>query len=392
MFVHQLSDRVKMLPSVDWSRRLFDSLIPLPDGTSYNAYLIRGSEKTALLDTTDPTRTQELLAALAAESVNYVISNHSEQDHSGSLPAILQRFPQAQLVCTPKAKPFLIDLLHLPEDKFVTVADGQTLSLGDRTLEFVHTPWVHWPETMSTYLREERILFSCDFFGSHLATSQPYVTEETAAYEPAKRYYGEIMAPFAKLIAKNLERLEKYDIAIIAPSHGPAYKRPAFILDAYREWVYGEPKNLVLIPFVSMHDSTRLMAEHLTAALATRGVQVQLFDLSVTDLGKLAMALVDAATLALGSCTVLAGPHPLAAYAAVLVNALRPKLKFATVFGSFLWGGKTVETLSGLLTNIKPEIIEPVYIKGLPRPEDYAALDRLADAIVQKHRAAGLIR
>jgi flavorubredoxin len=393
MFAHTMSERVWQLPAIDWHLRLFDALIPTPDGTSYNAYLIRGSEKTALVDTSEPVNMAEFMALLdTLPAPDYVVSQHAEQDHSGTLPAVLQRYPQATLVVTPKAKQMLLDLLPLAEERILTVEDGKTLSLGDRTLEFIHVPWVHWPETMATYLREERILFSCDFFGSHLATTTLYQTDEGHALEVAKRYYAEIMIPFAKLIRKNLERLQAYDIHVIAPSHGPAYQRPAFIMDAYREWTAGRPKNLVVLPFVSMHDSTRLMADHLTEALVDRGIGVQLFDLTVTDLGKLAMSLVDAATVVLGACTVLAGPHPAAVYAAVLANALRPPaVKHFSIIGSYLWGGKTVETLVGLLPNLKVETLAPVYIKGAPKLVDFAALDRLADDILQRHRAAGLV-
>lgn len=392
MFVHRISERVVQYPTADWNRRLFDSLIPLPDGTSYNAYLIKGSEKTALIDTTEPAVKEGLLKRLeSVPAIDYLVSNHAEQDHSGAIPHILARYPRAKLVVTPKAKPMLMDLLHVPEEAFITVADGETISLGDRTLEFIHLPWVHWPETMGVYLREERILFSCDFFGSHMATSELYAPEDGQIYEAAKRYYAEIMMPFARHIAKNLEKLEKYPIEIIAPSHGPIYRRPAFILDAYRDWISETPKNLVVLPYVSMHDSTRIMAEHLTDALVERGVIVQPFDLAVTDIGKLAIALVDAATIVIGAPTVLGGPHPNAVYAAVLANALRPKAKFVSIIGSYLWGGKTVEILSNLISNLKVEILEPVYIKGLPRAEDLAALTRLAETIAQRHRAAGVL-
>jgi flavorubredoxin len=394
MFTHKLSERVWQLPSVDWNRRLFDALIPLPDGTSYNAYFVQGSEKNVLLDTSEPILGEDFLKALEKlPAPDYVVSQHAEQDHSGALPAVLAKYPEAQLIATPKAKPMLMDLLHLPADRIITAEDGAELALGDRTLEFIHVPWVHWPETMSTYLREERILFSCDFFGSHLATSELFHNDEGRALEAAKRYYAEIMMPFARIIRKNLERLEPYEMAVIAPSHGPAYSRPALILDAYRDWVFGEAKNEVVLPYVSMHDSTRIMAEYLTKALVERGIAVHLFDLAVTDLGKLAIALVDAATLVLGSCTVLAGPHPAAAYGALLINALRPlKVQNFAVIGSFLWGGKTVETLSGLLSNLKVETLEPVYIKGLPRPGDFECLDHLAEQIAQKHRSAGLLK
>ena len=378
--------------AIDWDRRLFDALIPTPDGTSYNAYLVRGSEKTALIDTVDPAMDLVLinnLDQLKVEQLDYIICNHAEQDHAGSIPVILELYPEARVVCTPKCKGMLMDLLHLDESVFITVNDKDTLSLGNRTFEFIHAPWVHWPETMVSYLREDNILFSCDFFGSHMAQSALYVQDEGQIYEAAKRYFGEIMMPFRTTIQKNLERLKDYKIDIIAPSHGPVYAKPEFILDAYKSWVYAEPKNVVLLPYVSMHGSTGEMVNYLVEALIERGVNVKQFDLTVADPGKIAIALVDAATLVLGTCTVLGGAHPLAANAAFLVNALRPNLKFASIIGSFGWGGRTIEQITGMLTNLKLEIIEPVYIKGSPKEEDFESLDKLADAIAHKHRDQG---
>lgn len=379
--------------AVDWDRRLFDALIPLPDGTSYNSYLIRGSGATALVDTVDDTMADVLLDnldRLGVTDIDYVIANHAEQDHSGSLPCILDKFPRAKLVATEKCKGMLIDLLGIKPDVFTTVADGETISLGDRTLEFIHAAWVHWPETMLTYLREEKILFPCDLFGSHLATSDLYVRDEGRVYEAAKRYYAEIMMPFHNVIGKHLDRLKGYDIDIIAPSHGPLYSKPGFILDAYRDWVVGEPANVVVLPYISMHGSTREMVRYLVGALVERGVSVQQFDLSVTDLGKLAMSLVDAATIVIGVPTVLAGAHPAVAYAAMLANALRPKVRFASIIGSYGWGGKTVEQVSGLISNLKVEVLDPVLCKGLPGEEDLKALDGLADGIAARHKEAGI--
>ena len=150
-----MSERVQILASVDWTRRLFDALIPLPDGTSYNAYLIKGSEKTALIDSTDPAKSAELMSMLKdVPAIDYLISHHAEQDHSGTIPLVLAKYPNAKLVCSVKAKSMLIDLLDIAEDRIVPVEDGETLSLGDRTFEFIYTPWVHWPETICSYLRE----------------------------------------------------------------------------------------------------------------------------------------------------------------------------------------------------------------------------------------------
>ena len=389
----EIKQGIYWVGAIDWDRRLFDALIPLPDGTSYNAYLIKGSRKTALIDTVDPPTGEILfrhLDELKVKKLDYVIANHAEQDHSGTIPRVLDRYPGAKLVCTPKCKGMLIDLLMVAEDRFQTVADKDTISLGDRTLEFIHTPWVHWPETMVSYLREDRILFSCDFFGSHLATTDLYVTDEGRVYEAAKRYFAEIMMPFRAAIEKNLEKLSDYKIDIIAPSHGPMHDRPEFIMQDYNSWVFDKPKNIVVLPYISMHGSTRQMVDYLVETLATKGVTVQQFDLSVSDIGKLAMALVDAATIVIGAPTVLAGAHPGTAHAAFLANALRPKVKFVSIIGSYGWGGKTVEQLAAMIPNLKAEVLEPVLCKGLPRPADFAALEKLADTIAQKHRAEGL--
>ncbi|MFQ6034211.1 MAG: FprA family A-type flavoprotein, partial [Candidatus Bipolaricaulia bacterium] len=316
---------------------------------------------------------------------DYIIANHAEQDHSGTIPLVLDTFPQAKVVTNPKCKGMLIDLLAIPEERFITVDDRDKISLGDRTLKFVYAPWVHWPETMFTYLQEDKLLFTCDFLGSHLATSDLYAHDRERVCEAAKRYYAEIMMPFRATIKRNLEKIAPLEIEMIAPSHGPIYDDPRFILDAYREWVSDEVKNEVILPYVSMHGSTKEMVDHFVGALMDRGIGVKQLNLAAVDLGRLAMALVDAATLVIAAPTVLVGPHPSAIYAAYLVNALQPKLRFASIIGSYGWGTKMVEQLSGMLSNLKVELIEPVIVKGRPREDDFKALDRLADKIQAKH-------
>ncbi len=389
----KLKANIYWVGAVDWDRRLFDELIPLPDGTSYNAYLVKGSKKTALIDTVDPPMASVLidnLNQLGVKNIDYVIAHHAEQDHSGTLPQILKLYPNAMVVTTPKCKDLLTNLLLIPESKITTVKDGGTLSLGDKTLEFIYAPWVHWPETMLTYLREDKILFTCDFFGSHLATSNLYVTDEATVYEAAKRYYAEIMMPFKTVIQKNLEKMKDIQIDVIAPSHGPLYDKPGFILEAYKDWVDAPPKNIVVLPYTSMHGSTKKMVEYFVAALVERGITVKQFNLAKVDIGKLAMALVDAATIVIGSPTVLVGPHPNVVYAVYLANALRPKLKFASIIGSYGWGGKMVEQITRMLSNLKVELLEPVVIKGFPKEQDFGALDRLADEILNKHKEHNL--
>jgi len=394
MAVKEIKKDVFFVGAIHWDRRLFDELIPLPDGTSYNAYIIKGSEKIALIDTVDPATEDQLLTnlkVLGVDKIDYVISNHAEQDHSGSIPTILKLFPEAKVVTNEKCKSFLQDLLHIPANRFITINDGDTLSLGNKTLKFVFTPWVHWPETMVTYLVEDKILFSCDFFGSHLATSQLFVQDDPKVLEDAKRYYAEIMMPFRNIIQKNIEKVKALDLEMIAPSHGPIYLNPDFIINAYSEWVSDNVKNEVILPHVSMHGSTERMVNYFIDALIKRGITVKPFNLTVTDIGELAMALVDAATIILATPTVLTGAHPAAVYAAFLTNALRPKLKFAGIIGSYGWGGKTVEQIKGLLTNLKVELLEPILIKGLPREEKLKLLDNLAESIYKKHKEAGII-
>jgi flavorubredoxin len=390
MKARQIKTNVHWVGAIDWDRRLFDALIPLPDGTSYNAYLVRGSQKVALIDTVNPSMTHVLMAFLEdVPVIDYIIANHAEQDHSGSIPQVLAKYPDAKVVTTPKGKEMLMALLLVPENRFITVKDGEALSLGDKTLEFVHAPWVHWPETMLTYLREDRILFPCDLFGSHLATTDLYVSDGGQVHEAAKRYFAEIMMPFRTSIEKHLERLKSYKIDIIGPSHGPMHDKPQFIMEAYRNWVFGSPKNIVVLPYISMHGSTQKMVEYFVGALADKGVTVRQFDMAATDVGKLAMALVDAATLVIGTPTVLVGPHPNIAYAAFLANALRPRLQFISIIGSYGWGSKAVEQLTGMIPNLKAEVLAPVLSKGFPREEDFKALDSLATAIAEKHKERG---
>lgn len=388
----KLKDNVYYIGAVDWDRRLFDALIPLPDGTTYNSYIVKGSEKTALLDTVDPPMINILMDQLKDfPKIDYVIAHHAEQDHSGVLPDVLAKYPDAVLITSPKGKGMMMDLLHIDENRFKTVEDGETISLGNKTLRFIHTPWVHWPETMSTYLEEDRILFSCDFFGSHYASNQIFAEEKDKVYLAAKRYYAEIMMPYANHVAKDLEKIHDLKIDIIAPSHGPLYNDPSFIIDAYKDWVLGKPKNLVVIPYISMHGSTAVMVERLVTALTAENVVVEQFDLTSVDLGKLAMSLVDAATIVIGTPTVLSGPHPNALYAIALANALRPKARFVSLVGSFGWGTKIAEQVVGMIPNLKVEVIDPVIFKGLPREADLTAIDALAGKIAAKHKEAGLL-
>lgn len=388
MAVRTISPDVYSIGAIDWNLRLFDALIGTPEGTSYNAFVVKGTEKTALIDTVDPAFEESLLKNLmriGISSLDYIVINHAEQDHAGSLPLLLDMFPGAKVVADEKCRDLLGRLLDVPEDRVTVVKDGDTIDLGGKTLEFIIAPWVHWPETMMTYLKEDGILFSCDLFGSHLATSELFVRDFTKVERMAKRYFAEIMMPFRSSVLAAMQKVAEREVRIIAPSHGPFYDDPSLILDVYAEWTSDTVKNLVLLPYVSMHGSTAKMVSFLTDALIERGIEVQPYDLSKSDLGDIAMTTLDAATIVIATPTVLFGPHPVALNAAYILSALRPKTKFISVIGSFGWGGKTVQTLVDTLSHLSAEVIDPVYIRGYPTGEDLVALNALADTIVKKH-------
>ncbi|MFH1214590.1 MAG: FprA family A-type flavoprotein, partial [Candidatus Neomarinimicrobiota bacterium] len=216
------------------------------------------------------------------------------------------------------------------------------------------------------------------------------VDDKNRVYRSAKRYYAEIMMPFRNNARQNLEKIRNLEIDLIAPSHGPSYPEPGFIMEAYEDWTSDRVSNEVLIPYVSMHGSTEKMVQHLTAALIDRQIKVQPFNLARTDIGELAMALVDAATVVIGSPTVILGPHPAAVTAAYLTNLLRPKTRFLGIIGSYGWGGKMVENLGSLLSGLKAEILPPVVIKGHPKAEDFIAIENLADEIAARHNSLNL--
>lgn len=386
MIVKEIKKNVYGIMVNDWDRRLFDELIPLPDGTTYNAYFIK-DKKNVLIDTADPRKTEKfmgIIKEISGGKIDYIISHHAEQDHSGSIPAVLSAFPAAKIITGEKGAVLLNKLLLTAEDRVLTIKHEDEINIGERTLKFYSTPWVHWPETIITYSPQDRVLFTCDLFGTHLATSNFY-SSDYKVYSAAKRYYAEIMMPFRNHIRKHLDLIEGLDIEIIAPSHGPAHSNPEFIINAYRDWTADNVKNEVVVPYVSMHGSIDRMVDYFTDALIKREIAVKPFNLTVTDTGELAMALVDAATLVLGTPAVLGGPHPSALYATYLFKILRPKTRFASVIGSFGWGSNMLKIITDMLPS-EIGIIEPVIVNGYPRQEDFNSLEKLADNILNKHR------
>ena len=388
MPIRQLTEDIYWVGSIDWDRRLFDELIPLPDGTSYNSYLVKNKDDALLVDTVDPAKKEEFFQNIKeakVEKISYIIAHHAEQDHAGCIKDVLKKYPGCRIITNKKCKSLLIDELHLDDKDFYEIKDGEIFQFGNKKYQFIFAPWVHWPETFLTYLPEERILFSCDFLGSHLATSKLWSEDNANIYHAAKRYYAEIMMPFRQNINNHLKKLKDISIKIIAPSHGPIYKKPEFILNAYQDWVSDKVSDEVIIPYISMHGSTEKMVYYLMEQLISRDIKVTPYHLIYTDIGKLAISLVDAATIIMASPTVLTGPHPQVVYAAYLCNILKPKAKYAGIIGSFGWGSKMEEDILQLLKKLKVELLPTVMVKSNPRKEDYLKLNQLADAIAKNH-------
>jgi flavorubredoxin len=329
------------------------------------------------------------LKSMGLERLDYIVSNHAEPDHAGSIPAVLAAYPQAKVLANVKCSSLLKSSLNLPADAIQLLQDEQVLSLGDKSLRFLWVPWVHWPDSTITYIVEDQIMFSCDFLGAHLATSDLYATDEARVERAARMYYAEIMMPYRPSVSKHLKRLDDLTIKMIAPGHGPVCARPEFILSLYRQWASDETRPEVIIPYLSMYESTAKMVAYLVDRLMEKGMSVQPFNVADLDSGRFSSALVEASTVVFASPTVLNGPHPAMAYAAYLANVLRPKTKYAAIIGSYGWGTGMPDNLAAMLPNLNVKWFEPINAGGTAKAEDLVALDRLvADICVANGVAA----
>jgi len=389
--ITRLSDNVYWVGVRDWNRRLFDALIPLPKGTSYNAYIIIGDNKKALIDTVNPGFEKELeekVKRIAEPSeIDYIIMNHAEPDHAGSIPYMLKKSSKAKLVTSVQGARMAQRFYDVPTDRLITVRDQETISLGDKTLRFIEAPMLHWPETMFTYLNEDKILFPCDFFGSHIAGGS-FDDEVEDLLVHAQRYFGEIMMPFRTMGQRALEKIKDVDINTIAPSHGPVHRNPERILNAYRKWVNGETKQKAIVAYATMWHSTEKMIQPLVETLASEGIETAVCNLAVSDIGDIAKDLVDARAIVLGAPTVLGGVHPLAVYATYLVKALRPPLKFALVLSSYGWGGGAIRHIQEILGQTKLELVGAMEINGPPSEDDIKKVTELGIALAKKIKEA----
>lgn len=378
----------------DEDRLIFDELIPLDHGTSYNSYIIQGSDKTAVIDTMYPKFTQEYLKSFdenGITKVDYIIANHGEQDHSGSIPALLEKFPDAVVVTNAVCAGNLKEMLLVPAEKIKVVTNNEELSLGNKTLKFMIAPGVHWPDTMFTYIVEDNVICTCDFLGAHYIFDDVFAVESKDLERSAKKYFAEIMMPFSTVCRKYVKQIKDLNVDMVLPSHGPVHKNPNYILALYEDWAGEKGKNLVLLPYVSMYHSTEEMIDYLAKKLSEKGISSIKYDMVDGNLGDLAIALVDGTTIVLGTSMVLAGPHPAAFNTVYLASVLRPKAKIASFIGSYGWGGNLFGKMAEMLAPLKMDVIEPILVKGKAKPEDYAKLDNMAEEIYKKHHELGLI-
>jgi len=371
----------------DWGRRLFDGLIPLPRGTTYNAYIVKGREKVALVDTVNPGFEREMEGKVREVcdlgEIDFLVMNHAEPDHAGAIPFVMGRNKKVMLVTTKKGMEMASVFYGVPPERVRVVGDGETIELGGKTLRFLEAPFLHWPETMFTYLVEDKILFPCDFFGAHTAYGL-YDDEAEGLEADAKRYFGEIMMPFRGMGRRALEKLNDLDIEIIAPSHGPIYRNPGRILDLYRSWTAGEAREKAVLVYVSMWGSTERMVRVMADTLIAEGVEVCSHNLPISDVGELAKDLVDARAMVFGAPTVLGGMHPVGLYGLMLVKALKPPLKYAAVLSSYGWSGAAVKQALDALKWTGIEVVGFVEVKGPPTEEDEREVRELAKLLAEK--------
>jgi flavorubredoxin len=385
--IAKISEGVYWVGARDWNRRLFDALIPLPKGTTYNSYLVIGESKKALIDTVNPGFEKELedkiRKVVDPSEIDYVIMNHAEPDHASAIPYIMSINSKAKLVTSNRGAKMAQTFYKVPEERIIAVRDKETINLGGKTLQFIEAPMLHWPETMFTYLQENKILFPCDFFGSHRADGL-YDDEVEDLIVYAQRYFGEIMMPFRVMGQKALEKIKDLEIEIIAPSHGPIHRNPERILEAYRKWVNGETRQKAIIVYVTMWNSTEKMIKSIADTLTSEGVEIVVYNLTLSDIGDVAKDLVDSRAIVLGAPTVLGGMHPLGVYATYLVKALHPPTKFGVVLSSYGWGGGTVKHIQEILGPSKIEVVGAIEVNGPPTENDVKQIIELGKALAKR--------
>jgi len=355
-----------IVPGVDWvgvrhpDLKVFDDLFPTHNGTTYNSYLVRGSEKVALIDTVKGKFAGEFFAriesVLAVEKIDIVVVNHTEPDHSGALKTLLKRHPDVTVYCSGPAKNFLEQLHNQPVNAHV-VADGEELDLGGKTLRFLMAPYLHWPDTMFTYLVEDALLFSCDAFGAHYCSEALFDDEIADFTQDFMFYFDCIMRPFKDKIRAAVAKVENLPLQMVCPSHGPVLRsKGKNTIATYKLWSAPPPeakKPKAVLAVLSSHGNTRAMAAQVRQELENGGVSVSEFALSEMRDDDFRNALEQADVLLIGTPTIQrdAPPHVWHALSLLSSVTLRPKL--AGVFGSYGWSGEATKMVEARLGGLR---------------------------------------
>jgi len=388
--VVELSSGVYWVGAIDWNGRDFHGFTT-PGGTTYNSYLVVG-EKTALIDTVKSPFAGEMLRRISQvidpSKLDYIVVNHMELDHSGSL-AELKKQTDAKILITKKG----VDILNgyfkgsgSENWDLEVVKTGDQLDLGGKTLLFLEATMLHWPDSMETFLKEDRILFSNDGFGQHIATSKRYDFEVGDVLPEAAEYYANILMPFHMPLLRYLGLLTKLEIEPlqIAPSHGIIWKRDLpKILEAYRSWAGGEVKEKVLVIYDTMWGSTEIMANEIVEAVRAAGVEVKLLNLRKSSRSDIMKEMLDAAAFAVGSPTLNNGLFPTVGDFLVYLKGLRPQKKKAMAFGSYGWGGGAVKIIEQELKSAGIEVIDPgLQVKYRPYEKELLRCKKLGEQLV----------
>jgi len=394
----RLADGIDWVGYVDWNVRDFHGY-QTDRGSTYNAYLVR-DEQTALIDTVKAPYATAFLERVAALTdpgrIAYLVCNHAEPDHSGALPALVAACPRAEVVCDERCREALRKHYDAAGWRFRIVATGQRLPLGRRSLQFLETPMVHWPESMATYVPEERLLFSMDAFGQHYASGGRFDDEEPweVLLAEAKTYYANIVMLYGRPIARVMQQAEGLELGTIAPSHGVIWRRHVGeILEAYRGWTAHRPRPKALVLYDTMWGSTAAMAAAVTEGALETGAEVRQYAVRAANLTVLATELLDAAALACGSATLNNTLMPQMAAVLTYYQGLKPMGKAGFAFGSYGWSKGGAAAVEGYLRAMKVDLLRPpLEAQFVPTAETLAecraAGRRLGEEALARHRAA----
>jgi len=389
-----LAEGINWVGVVDWNIRDFHGYVT-ERGTSYNAYLIQ-DEKTALVDTVKHSFSSELLSNICElvdpAEIDYIIINHVEMDHSSSLPGVIKYAKNATIIASQRGKDAIIEH-YGAEFNIQVVKTGDTLKLGKRTLSFVEAPMLHWPDSMFTYVVEDKILMPNDAFGQHLASAQRFDDEvdEHMLMEEAATYYANILMPLAPLITRKIQEVAKMGIPIdmIAPSHGIIWRsNPSKIINAYSDWSSNASKNKVVIVFDTMWGSTDKMARTIAEGVTSQDVDVKVLKLRAANNTEAMTEILDAKAVVVGSPTLNNGMFPTIGSFLTYATGLKPKGKFWGFFGSYGWGGGAVRNMSEMAQKAGFQVDETsVEVKYIPESADLKKCFEFGQQIAAKIKA-----